>query len=209
MTDTENLIEGAKASFDLITRLKGRGLRSGEITLYLDEIAGEELGTAKDVTNPFGFSSGEREQTGVLGEIDKLDKESETYEADLKKLEAKRDKIIKRIQKSGLTFKITAVPPFIAKSHSNEARRKLGHKGKLSDQQQQEVDEVASNLLHADVITDIVDADGASAGKLDYDAAKALTEWLPNAERLRLQYKIIDVQFGDAFDEQVTSDSDF
>lgn len=209
MTDTENPIEGAKASFDLITRLKGRGLRSGEITLYLDEIAGEELGTAKDVTNQFGFSSGEREQTGVLGEIDKLDKEGETYEADLKRLEAKRDKIIKRIQKSGLTFKITAVPPFIAKSHNNEARRKLGYKGKLSDQQQQEVDEVASNLLHADVITDIVDADGASAGKLDYDAAKALAEWLPNAERLRLQYKIIDVQFGDAFDEQVTSDSDF
>jgi len=212
MSDQEEEFKAKKdellGKLDIVAFLENKGTRSGQITIYTDEQAGLELGTAKDVTNQIGLTIG-REQTGVLGEIDKLDEKSETYQKGLKALEKKRDAILERIRESGLTFHITAVPPFVAQSHQNQARRELGFKGKLSEEQQKQVDDVASDILFSDVITSIVSADGASSGSITKEQAKALRERLPRSEKARLDYKIIDLQFSESFDQSVASDSDF
>lgn len=80
----EELEKVVKKGFDLKSRLKGRGLRKGSITLYLDELTGPELGWAYDLTNKLGFFV-KRVRHGVLGELDTIEelktKANEGYEA--------------------------------------------------------------------------------------------------------------------------------
>lgn len=204
----DDVVTEAKATFDLTARLQGRGLRTGEITLYLDEVNGEKLGHARDLKNGIGMVVG-REQVGVLGEIDKLDEKSETYKKDLEWLSKERDELLSAIKASAITVLLRAVPPVIAKSHERQARKQLGLKGKPSEDEQNALNEVQLALLYVDTVTGIVDAEGADGGKLDYVGAKALIDYLPTHQLLRLRDKVLDIQFGDVIDESVTSDSDF
>lgn len=76
-----------KRGFDLKARLKNRGLRSGSITVYLDEDKGAELGWAYDVTDRIGMFV-RRERHGILGELDHIaetrDKAVAAYEEAVK-----------------------------------------------------------------------------------------------------------------------------
>lgn len=209
---TDETVANARKSFDLKERLQGLGLRTGEITIYTDEVSGEELGYARDILSPNTLGIKVvvgRDRRGVLGQIDELDEKSETYAQDLERLSERRDELVTKIKESALTFGIRAVPPVIAKSHERQARKQLGINGKPSDEERSNVTEVQFALLFADTITSVVDADGADAGRLDYDAAKSLADYLPRAQLERLRDKVIDVQFNDMIDESVTSDADF
>ena len=205
---TDDIVTEAKAKFDLTERLRGRGLRTGEITLYLDEVNGEKLGWARPIKNQLGITIN-TERVGVLGEIDALDPKSETYDADLERLSAERDAIIAEIKQSGITVHLRAVPPVIAKSHEREAKKRLNIKGKTPEDQQNAVAEVQYALLYVDTVTGVTDSEGADSGRLDYDGARALIDYLPTHQLLRLREKVLDIQFGDAIDESIQAQTDF
>lgn len=205
----EELRNEAAATFDLKARLQNRGLREGQITLYLDEEAGLELGSARDSKNQLGITVG-RIQEGVLGEIDKLDPESESYADDLVALEVKRDELIKRLEDSALIFKLRAVPPVIAKSAKRRAKETLNIKGKVGEDRIEDFNESYLAHLLSDTIVSITDAStGAVQGKLSYDEAKMLRDYLPEQQYSRLDLKLAEIQFKDAVDESIASETDF
>lgn len=205
----DSLREEAAGSFDLKARLQGLAGREGQITLYLDEEAGLELGTAHDQKNNFGITIG-RVQEGVLGDIDKLDTEADTYDADLAKLEARRDELIARLRASALVVKLRAVPPVVAKGAKRRAKETLKIKGKVPEDQLAEFSDAYLAHLLSDTIVSITDAaSGGSQGKLTYEDARALQDYLPEQQFTRLDNKLAEVQFKDAVDESITSDSDF
>jgi len=205
----DSLREEATGSFDLTARLQGLAGREGQITLYLDEEAGLELGTAHDETNNFGITVG-RKQEGVLGEIDKLDTESDSYAADLARLEAKRDEMIAKIQQSALIVKLHSVPPVVAKGAKRRAKETLKIKGKVSEDQLGDFSDAYLAHLLSDTIVSITDvASGGVQSKLTYEGARALKDYLPDQQFTRLDNKLAEIQFKDAIDESIASDSDF
>jgi len=70
--ELEALAKTTKREFDIVARLKGRGLRKGSITLYLDEELGSELGWAYDLTDKFGMFV-RRVRHGILGDLDEVE----------------------------------------------------------------------------------------------------------------------------------------
>jgi hypothetical protein len=203
------LRETAATGFDLKARLQGLAGREGQITLYLDEEAGLELGTAHDEKNNFGITVG-RVQEGVLGEIDKLDTESDTYAADLAKLEAKRNELIAKIQNSAFIVKLRAIPPIVAKGAKRRAKETLKIKGKVPEDQLGDFSDAYLAHLLSDTIVSITDvASGGVQGKLTYEDARALQDYLPQQQFTRLDNKLAEVQFKDAVDESVQGDQDF
>lgn len=200
----DTLRSEAAEGFDLKARLQNRGLREGQITLYLDEEAGLELGSARDVKNQLQIVVG-RVQEGILGELDKLGEDDDRTE-----LEAKRDALIKKLEASALIVKLRAVPPVIAKSARRRAKDSLKIKGKIADDQIEDYNDLYLAYLLSDTIVSITDvASGGVQGKLSYEDAKALKEYLPDQQFGRLDNKLAEIQFKDAVDESVSSDSDF
>lgn len=212
MTDEDEyttLRDNAASNFDLRARLQKRGLREGQITLYLDEDTGDELGTARDVKNQFGIVV-ERIQEGVLGEIDKLDPEADDYEAALRDLEAQKAALVEKLESTALIVKLRAVPPVIAKSAKRKARETLKIKGKVADEQIEDYNDAYLAHLLSDTIVSITDVEsGAVNGKQTYEDCRALKELLPDQQFGRLDAKLADVQFADAVDASIASDSDF
>lgn len=92
--DNDALEKETRDGFDVVGRLKGRGLRKSTIVLFLNEELGPELGEARDVFAANGAYIG-RAREGVLGEIDTLEEQKQNA---IEKMRAKT------IQAAGLKF---------------------------------------------------------------------------------------------------------
>jgi hypothetical protein len=115
------LEEMTKKGFDLKARLKGRGLRKGSITLYLDELTGPELGWAYDLTNKLGFFV-KRVRHGVLGELDNVEELKAKTTAAYDLASAAED--LKPAEKTKLTKEYNSIiAAFDAKINELESQR--------------------------------------------------------------------------------------
>lgn len=208
MTDENPEVAKTKATFDLSERLKNRGLRSGSIKIYTDEVTGAELGAADDIKNSWGVTTGRR-QTGVLGEIDRLDKESPTYDQDLARLNTEAARLKAILDETALTFNLRAVPPVIAKDAKRRARASLNIKGKVDDDRIEEFNESFTAHLLSDTITSVEDADGNENGKQTYEQCLELLRYLPASEFNRLDGKLSEIQFADAVSAEYIETADF
>lgn len=204
---SEDIIAEAKQGFDLETRLRNRGLREGEITLYTDEALGQKLGEARDVVNQWGAFV-RRVQTGVLGEIDRLDPDQDATR--IAELEAERDEIIEELNRTSLTVKLRAVPPIIARDAKRRAKATLNIKGKIGEDQEEEFNDAFTAHVLSDLIVSIRDNEtGAENGKQTYQDCVALHDLLPASEYRRLDAKVAEIQYSDAVSEAITRDPDF
>ncbi len=216
----EKIAAVTKKGFDLSARMKGRGLRRGTITLYLDEEKGAELGDAYDVKNAMGVFI-RRERTGIIGDIDALIAARDTPDPDgnvgpdladsIASLEAKRDALIEEMTKTAVVVHMRAVPPVIEEDCKRKARETLGIKEKGVPKDLQEEFTLAQTAhLMAALIQRVVDNEtGAVNEGIDYNEAVSMMEYLPKSQFARLDNKMGEIQFTDAISRSIEGQEDF
>lgn len=212
MTDEAEYAElrkEAAATFDLKDKYAKIGRRKGHVTLFVDVKAGDRLGSARDVKNNIGMVV-DRVQEGVLGEIDRLDPESKTYDADLAKLLKEKDELIATLESTAMTFYLGAVPPMIAEGSKRRAKESLKIKGKVPEHQIEEFNDAYLAHLLSDTIESIVDHEsGGRVGKQSYEDCVFHKQNLPPDQFDRLDKKLAEIQFKQTVDESISSDMDF
>ena len=218
---TENEIEAelkdrvktTKRGFDLQARLKGRGLRRGSITLFLDEEKGPELGWAFDRTDPLGNVVG-REREGVLGKIDEIEASAGT-KADkakaLEPLQKQRDALIEELTKTAIVIHLRAVPPVIQKDCRRKAKQTLEITTKdIPDALLEEYNLSFSAHLMALMLQSITDNEsGETNTEITYEDAVDLMGYLPPGQWQRLDELMGKVQFTDAISLSIEGQEDF
>ena len=208
MTEIDNaeidaVVTEAREGFDLGARLKGRKLRDGAITLFLDEEAGEALGDASEGTNAYGVKYQTRE--GVLGAL-----ADATSEDDIARLEAERDELIAALEATALVVKFRAVPAIVVKDSRRKAKETLKIKGSVPEYLEEDFSVVFVDHVLAASITSIEDrVSGGVNGKQTYEQIKQLGEYLPRDEFQRLVAKQSEVQTKNTIGESVTGSADF
>jgi hypothetical protein len=209
--EVDKTIAEAKSSFDMRARLNGSARRKASIKIFTDEVAGEELGYAKDVVefNALGLTTGtKRERLGVLGLIDGDDGSDDKYSLHL---DSEEKRLCKLLDESAITYNIAAVPPLVIDGVRRTSRKELGIKGSIvPDDDVENYNKVYLANLFMAVIPSFIDhATGETYTGLGRDGAASIKELLPASEYARLDAKIIEVQFKDAIDESVTAQADF
>jgi hypothetical protein len=209
--EIEQTISEAKTSFDMRARLNGSARRRASIKIFTNEVAGEELGYAKDfpLENNLGMVvSTERRRLGILGLIDGDNGSDDEYSAHID-AEAKRLRDL--LDESAITFNIAAVPPLVIEGVRRKSRKSLGIKGSVvPDDDVENYNKIYLANLFTSVIESFTDhATGETYDSLDYDSAGSLKELLSESEYARLDAKVVEVQFKNAIDESVTAQADF
>lgn len=215
--EAERLSKLTKRGFDLKARLEGRGLRRATITLFLDEELGAELGDAYDKKNKLDMVVG-RERSGVLGKLDELlERQGNAEQADpaldeaIEHLQEQRSELIKKLNDTGLTLNLRAVPPVIQKDVHRKAKQTLEITEKGIPDEMRELFSTAEMAhLMALIIQSITDnATGTVNVEVTYDDAIALMELLPPSQFARLDEAIGKIQFTDAISRSIEEQEDF
>jgi len=207
MTDIDSVVADVKKTFDLTARLKGQGRREGAVTVFLDEVAADALGGSDDILNQFGLVTG-KTNWGVLGDI--VEALAVDPDADVSDMRETAINLEKKLRASALTFRLRAVPELIVKDARRKGLASFGSKGKVPDESVMDFTSCMNAHLLAATIYQTVDAEGAEEnGKLDYEGAALLEDFLPRSEYAKLYAKLQDVQFKQSISDTVTSDSDF
>lgn len=235
--ELKRINEVTKKEFNVIDRIKNRGLRRGQVTLYLDEEVGPELGWAHDARTLTGAVI--RERAGVVGEIDEVlmrrelavmsfeeaDNAAEVagsqaradrsslaeFDKEIEVLEARRLELQEKLDESAIVVNLRAVPPVIEEDTHRLARQTLGieEKGVPADREEEFKRSKLAHLM-TKVITSIrsVEDDSESEG-CDYDTAIYMVENLPTGQFHRLDLAIGRVQYTDAISRSIEGQEDF
>ena len=205
--EIEAVAKEARKTFNLSDRLKGRTQRTGSVTVYLDEIAGQTLGGAEDIVNSLQMKVG-RNRWGLLGEIDLA--VFEEREEDIAALREKVDEVGFELYASAITFHLRAVPELITKKCSKDALASQGIKGKVPDEKILEFNSSFNANMLAACIYKTVDAEGSiSEGVLSNAEAEELENLLPRSEYAKLYSKLQEIQFKQAISDSATSSATF
>lgn len=215
--EVDGIIAEAKTDYDLIDRLRKRGMRTATIKLYTDEITGDLLGTAHDepVNNILGIPvSSKRVREGVLGEIDELESvinPNDGQKKRLKALHAEAKKLRATLEATSIIFKLRAVPQIIVDSVRRETKQALKIKGKnIPEDREEEFIQKNNALLLSKIIESFTDTEaGITQNGISVEWAEGLKEYLPPYEYVRLNVKLNEIQFKNALSEGVTDQADF
>lgn len=219
----ETIVE-AKATFNLADTLRGRGFRTGSITVYTDEILGEkhfdleaELKKVKDSTSSLGILL---DAAGELGLTDAALALQPLFDAALlsgvdaakvAEIEAQLAPIKAELEATSFTFNLRAVPPIVVKDARRRAKKSLGIIGKnISENLEEEFLEYASAYVLSSMVTSYVQhASGITIDNLSDSDARDLGDLLPEGEFARLSAKVNDIQFKTVVGANVTETPDF
>jgi hypothetical protein len=126
-------------------------------------------------------------------------------------LEAKRDELVKELERTGLTIKLRAVPPIIEKGTRRQAKVTLGINEKnIPDDKKEEFNIAAMAHLMAVMFQSVTDNESGEVNEeTTYDDAIALMDYLPPGQWHRLDNQIGKVQFTDAISRVIESQEDF
>ena len=216
------IVAEAKAGFNLTARLQGRALRTGSITVYTDEIAGEKykaidlklqqisdsaanLKKLAEAARNVGLEAGavalETEAGNALANTDLA-----AYAA----LETEQEAVKAELDASSLTFELRAVPEIIVKDTRRKSNLALSIKGPVPEDRQDEWGEYFTALLLTQVIRKVTDhATGDSAESISLEDARSLGDYLPLSQFQRLSVKMADVQYKNSISDSVTAEADF
>lgn len=238
-TEARELEKNAKRGFSLSDRLRNRGLRKASVVLFLDEELGEELGNSAEATDQFGNGLGRWEEEGVLGSLaalqrlkdamvaehEQMSNEDEVLEtkkripkldtskvdSQIGELEKKRDEMVVRLAKTGITVKMRAVPPIIQKDCRRKAKVQLGIESKnVPEALQESFSEALSAHLMDVILQSVTDNEtGEVNHDVSYDDAIELMGYLPPSQWARLEEAISKVQYTDAISQSIETQEDF
>lgn len=234
--EIEGIAEEEKKTFNLKDRLHNRRARNETVTVYTDEVTGDELGGARDVRGQLGQVIGRR-RWGVLGDIDLLKSEIEIQQAvitsapeeandtrekaqavideKLAEIEVLKDKarpLIRTLNQSGLTFRLRSLPPVIKKDAKRQARKSLGitKKGLPEGVTEEDLGErTVAHLFVASVIDYTDHESGQVIPSIDLDGAIELQGHLPEGQWDKIDEAIGSLQYKSAIGDAVTDDADF
>jgi hypothetical protein len=192
--EIKQVVDEARSSYGLIDRLKKRDMRTSKVTVFTDEVTGVK-------------------HLSLTQQIDKLaaakDRSPEDDEL-LLNLERKKVDLERELKQSSFTIHLQAVPPVVARDGLRIARKTLGIKGEVPADRIDEVNEVSAAALLSKAVTKWVDnSDGSEHNELTLEEARALKDYLPLFESLRLNAAVDDLQYRNVIAQSVTSDSDF
>jgi hypothetical protein len=209
-SDIEQVAEDAQANYDLEARLRGRPMRERGITLFTDEVKGEELGGVEEIRNQLQMVVGKR-RWGLIGDLDLLEQvEGEKDQAAIDDLKAKIAAKREELAETGVTVKLRAVPEIIVKDTRRKAKRYLGVKGKVGEDQIEDYSEEITNQVLAVTIQSIeFHEDDYKVEKVNVADARNLRSFLPPSEFDRLDRKLYEIQFQASISEQATDNTDF
>lgn len=136
--DIEEVVKEEKSNFHLIERMKNRPIRSGEVTLYLDEVAGE---THRSALIDYREAEAQRDSTkanydilvenNVVGEpVTEAEAEFKAAEKRFKAAEKKLKETWKPVAESGITFHLHGVHQIVVDKALRETRKRYQGKGK-------------------------------------------------------------------------------
>lgn len=207
--DIEQIATEARSGFDLRARLTGRKLRTGSLTVYTDEVAGELHREAvadadrikKSVREAFlDPETGEELRAGVpLDEVALADAEQRAAEA------------VATLDETALTFEWRAVPPII----EAEARRKSLAKftigtGPVSSADTPDFKDYFGAFIFAKAVRRFRDHESGNVVEtFSLEDAQALQQFLPRTEWERLYGAFGKDQFQQAITHEATDTPDF
>lgn len=232
--DPQEIANEARKKFSLEDRLKNRPQRTKTVTVYTDEPLAEKVGGARKVLDR-GIDTGQKERWGLVGKIDALEEIISTYESvaanehatdsqkeqaasgiksskkDLAKLRKELSPLIEEMKKTSLVFHLRAVPPIIIKDCRRKARKHLDIKNKnIPDTLAESYDNEFQARVIASSVERYVDTEsGETIHEFDTSDARALADFLPPFEYVRLDAAISELQFRNVIDEEATADADF
>lgn len=202
----KEIADEAKSTFNLMERLRGRPIRTQEVTVYTDEVAGAEheaLATRLREVEALSAALVATDDEANLPEIERLDAQAASLRDEVK--EAAR-----AVEASGLTFKLRAVPPKIAELADKATRKHLGVTDNLSTEQVQDfVDEYTARLLKDSVEYYRDHATDTLVRQLTIEEARELKGLLPRGEFEKLDKAIADLSARAHISENVARDADF
>lgn len=222
--EVDRIAETTKKGFDLVARLKNRGLRKATIALYLEDEKGVELGWDRNFTDQFGnITAPDRE--GVIGKLAVLEidrqailtarkKQTEDptgLEEEIAKLTEQRDALTAELAATSIVIKMRAVPPIIQKDTRRKAKLSLDITEKSIPEDKMDEFGVAQTahlmMVMFQSITDT--ASGDVNTEVTFDDAIALMDYLPAGQFERLDMMMGQVQFTDSISRSIEGQEDF
>jgi hypothetical protein len=196
--DVKQIVTEAQEEFDLEARLTNRKMRTGQITVFTDEVLAE------------AHSDAERAVALLERARDIAGEDDDTENDALPALKEAAAAALEELNKTAITFHFQAVPPIIQKAGRRKARKDMGLKSEVPADKVEEFSDLITAYLLSDCTVRYVDhQSGTTVNDLTVKAARALINFLPDAEFKRLDLKLGEVQFKNVISESATAQIDF
>lgn len=220
LDQVEDVARETRSTFDLGARLRGRTALTKTVTVFTDEALGEAhqeaqkrlgvigegafgLRTFADSLEEMGF---ENEAAYLRGRADEYVVDEEAYNA----AEAEEERLREELLASALTFKLHGVPEIAVKKANQDARSALKVKGKIPEERQEEFDEYVTALLLSRMVTAVKDhATGSVNDGITVDEAKALPNYLPPSENVKIMQAAMELRSKEHFSGGIADEVDF
>ncbi len=212
--DVQAIATEAQETFDFDNFLNDKiTLRERTVTVFLDEVTGEALGGSEETAGAFGLGGSTR-RWGVIGKIKDLREQNTEgqHDDEILALTDEAEKLWAKLQESGLTITLRAVPPIILKDTRRRAKAALGIKGKdiPEDRNEEFIDRQQAELL-ADAYVSSKNAKGQVLPKEKFgaDQAAKLRDRMSQFEYSKIDRALGELQYQAAIASSVTSAEDF
>jgi hypothetical protein len=204
MSETnEETATAAKSTFDLKARLQGRGLRSGSITLYLDEVTGEKHLNLENQIEALKLVVAAPDNNLSDAQTAELNKE-------IKRIQKEYDALGKTLALHSLELTLRAVPDIVVEAARRHARKAVGVKGNIPEDKLIDFTKAYANDLFSNIVTEIRDVETDSVNPtVSVEDIADLRAFIPEGQWERLDAKIGDLQFRNVISEAVTASADF
>lgn len=216
----EEFVEEVKSTFDLSAKLRGRPLRSKTVTVYTDEVAGEQIQNIEvalqqltDMPTSLKVIAKAARDLGLESAADGLDKVALDGVRDIDKytkLEDDKAELVETLKASAITFELQALPRIVVNGGHREARKALGIKGaSVPDDRMEEFSDLATAILLTKAITSLRDADGAIITNVTVEQAKDILAYLPFSEFQKVDNALAELNSRDVISGAITDTPDF
>ncbi|MDL5351101.1 hypothetical protein [Microbacterium sp. zg-YB36] len=222
----EEIISEAREDYDLGARLAGITKRERKVTVFTDEVTGEQLGGVERTYVPNTKLIQHTRRWGVRGEQDELneklkvlltqenvaDEDVAEAKAEAAELADRAEALEKKLAETSMTFTIRALPEFIMKDARRKAYRnlKLKPKGGLTAEEDEDVRDEYLNVVLSTSVTKWTDAAiGKTFDSLSLENARALKKNLLPEEWAKLEGALDELQARRAIGDAGTDSADF
>ena len=224
--EIREIVDDARGSYDLRDRLRGISRRKRVVTVFTDEVVGEELGGVEKVYQPGTKLLLETRRWGVRGEQDELRERAKRLQAEKNpaaeavaaikeeaaELQAQAADLEEQLEKSALVFTLQALPELVMKVSKRKAYKnlKLKYNGALTGEEQEDVrDEYLAILLANATVKMHDNLTDTEVGGISVEDAKDLKEQLLPEEWAKLERALDELQAMKAIGDRATDDADF